>query len=407
MLWGDTHISWPLVGLASAWIMTKGYDMMRKRPIAVAYNAFLMYALPIAGQSAFKPLPFSVILELVRGSFQATNPYDRVFALLGQVAEDVDPDQRLFLEPNYTQSLASVYTDAARRILRQDRHLRILSAVQHAPEIDTTFPSWVPQWHKPSVENLGFRDEKSYYANFGELFDPGEDTFGVDPDTLVVHGIIYEKVSAVSDIMKEGHLGYKASGRFTEDFYQLLGDLASTEEEYRTTWSAEDEKFMLVRDDLPGDIDTSNYVFHPGKYSQREQVEAPKGHLSEYFLYWKERSSWNDTFHSDDENLMDWYRARAETPQGSEKCLGALYASHGRRVFKTEDGLAGLGPVAAQPGDYVCVLFGAIVPFVLRSRGDHWQLVGECFLPEIMKGQCVETARKGGCDRHNARFVLR
>lgn len=106
-------------------------------------------------------------------------------------------------------------------------------------------------------------------------------------------------------------------------------------------------------------------------------MAVPKGHLGEFFLYWKERSSWNDTFHSEDENLMDWCRAPSETPEGSERCLGALYASHGRRIFKTQDGLAGLGPAAAQPGDYVCVLFGAIVPFVLRYRGSYWQLVGE------------------------------
>ena len=25
LLWGNTYISWPLIGLASAWILTKGY----------------------------------------------------------------------------------------------------------------------------------------------------------------------------------------------------------------------------------------------------------------------------------------------------------------------------------------------------------------------------------------------
>lgn len=249
MLWGTTHIPWPLVGLAASWIMTKGYDMMRKRPIAGAYNAFLMYALPIAGKSAFKPLPFSVILELARGRFQSTNPYDRLFALLGQIAEDIDSDQGLFLEPDYTRPLAAVYTDATRRILRQDRHLRILSAVQHDLEIDPNFPSWVPKWHQPSIESLGFRDENSYYANSGELFTPADDTFGEDPDTLVVYGIIYETVCEVSGVMEEGQLGRNASGSWTREWYQLLEALASAEELYRTTWNAEDEKFNLVRDD--------------------------------------------------------------------------------------------------------------------------------------------------------------
>ncbi len=103
-------------------------------------------------------------------------------------------------------------------------------------------------------------------------------------------------------------------------------------------------------------------------------------------------------------SLIDWYRAQTKTPRAIERCLGALYPSHGRRVFRTETGVAGLGPAASQPGDYVCVLCGAIVPFVLRRRTDHWHLVGECFLPQIMKGECVESARKCGCE--DALFVL-
>jgi hypothetical protein len=67
--------------------MTKGYDMIRQRRVAGAYSSLLMYALPIAGKSAFKPLPLLVILELVRGRFRSTNPYDRVLALLEQTTD--------------------------------------------------------------------------------------------------------------------------------------------------------------------------------------------------------------------------------------------------------------------------------------------------------------------------------
>ena len=381
--------------------MTKGYDMIRKHPIQGAYNAFLMYALPIAGNSAFKELPFSVVTELVHGRFQSTDPRDRIFAMLGQM----HAGQNLTLLPDYTRSVKSVYVDTTQRILRQDRHLRILSAVQHKEQIDLDWPSWVPKWHEPGIEPLGFRDENSYYANAGELFDVEDGTFG--EGSLAVKGIVYDQVTELSDVMHEGQLGYQALGAFTPEWYQLLGALASAGEDYRTTWNAGKEKFMLARDDSGRETITMNYVQRPGRYSQREQIEPPKGHLSEFFLYWKERSSWADTFESDDKALMEWYRLRTKDTEDSERCLGALYSCHGRRVFVTKDGEYGLGPAIMEPGDYICVLYGAIVPFILRRRKDHWQLIGECFLPGIMKGECVETTRKTECHRHDATFILK
>jgi len=56
-----------------------------------------------------------------------------------------------------------------------------------------------------------------------------------------------------------------------------------------------------------------------------------------------------------------------------------------------------LGPEAAREGDVVAVLFGGIVPFVLRpfevpEGRKCWKLVGECFVPGLMQGEAVEEA---------------
>jgi hypothetical protein len=45
----------------------------------------------------------------------------------------------------------------------------------------------------------------------------------------------------------------------------------------------------------------------------------------------------------------------------------------------------------------VVVLFGGVVPFVLRpfereEGGRCWRLVGECFVPGLMQGEAVERA---------------
>jgi hypothetical protein len=80
-----------------------------------------------------------------------------------------------------------------------------------------------------------------------------------------------------------------------------------------------------------------------------------------------------------------------------ERALCSVNAMVGRRVVVLGDGAVGLGPAAAREGDVVVVLFGGVVPFVLRpvEREDEekcWRLVGECFVPGLMQGEAVEGA---------------
>ncbi|PVH78411.1 hypothetical protein DL98DRAFT_516747 [Cadophora sp. DSE1049] len=58
-------------------------------------------------------------------------------------------------------------------------------------------------------------------------------------------------------------------------------------------------------------------------------------------------------------------------------------------------------------GDEVVILFGGVTPFVLRPvplRDDKYkgqrsyQLVGECYVHGIMKGEAVEAWQKSGND---------
>jgi len=49
-----------------------------------------------------------------------------------------------------------------------------------------------------------------------------------------------------------------------------------------------------------------------------------------------------------------------------------------RQFFVTDGGYMGYGPKGLQTGDMVVVFLGARVPFVLRSCGNHYLLLGDC-----------------------------
>jgi hypothetical protein len=61
-----------------------------------------------------------------------------------------------------------------------------------------------------------------------------------------------------------------------------------------------------------------------------------------------------------------------------------------RRPFITTRGYVGLAPWHSEPGDIICILYGCVVPFVLRRNGAGYQLIREAYVHGIMDGEFVE-----------------
>jgi hypothetical protein len=64
--------------------------------------------------------------------------------------------------------------------------------------------------------------------------------------------------------------------------------------------------------------------------------------------------------------------------------------SRGKRLFITSRGYLGLGPSHMQVGDELVIIYGVIVPFLLRKGDIHRTLVGEAFVHGIMDGEFMD-----------------
>ncbi|KAF2825076.1 HET-domain-containing protein [Ophiobolus disseminans] len=66
--------------------------------------------------------------------------------------------------------------------------------------------------------------------------------------------------------------------------------------------------------------------------------------------------------------------------------------SHGKPVFTTADGHKGLRPSGARVGDVVVILYGGMVPYILRpgDDGETYTFVGESFLEDFMHGEAFD-----------------
>ena len=65
------------------------------------------------------------------------------------------------------------------------------------------------------------------------------------------------------------------------------------------------------------------------------------------------------------------------------------------RCFHTERGYIGLGPLATEAGDLVCVLEGHKAPVILHRRSSHHIFVGDCDVVGIMNGEVLEAVKRG------------
>jgi hypothetical protein len=90
---------------------------------------------------------------------------------------------------------------------------------------------------------------------------------------------------------------------------------------------------------------------------------------------------------------VDGLRSLSSTEDNMIQFRNAAIASYREcTCFNTASGLRGLGPGGMRPGDIVCVLYGASMPFVIRPEGAAYRLIGECYVHGLMRGQGVPEA---------------
>jgi hypothetical protein len=69
----------------------------------------------------------------------------------------------------------------------------------------------------------------------------------------------------------------------------------------------------------------------------------------------------------------------------------AMEPLHNFRPFISKKGYIGMAPEFANPGDAICIIFGAIAPYILRRHPDkRYELMGETYVHGIMDGEAMQ-----------------
>ncbi|KAF4637006.1 hypothetical protein G7Y89_g1055 [Cudoniella acicularis] len=312
------------------------------------------------------PFPLIYLMRSLR-TFGATDPRDKVFALLG-IAGDA---KALGLCPDYRKSCKKVYTELALALIRNGYH-DPLSLSDSSGGIDG-LPSWAPDWSTKSCRNpLQQRSldrstrpltailEPNFSAsgNKGTL-ELSSGSTGIHCMPLLLHGRVLGTVGQLGMAWVKGDVG------------GWLQDLHRLSYQTRDTFELSEEQQKIVWRTAVADQE-----IHQGKTKPRlsnEKVSSVHEALKDEDLSLTQVQTLIDA------GLGDYYEQLQAVAQG-------------RRPLLTSGGYFGIGPQETQLGDVLVIFLGAHVPHILRRHSEDstlW-LIGEAYVHGVMDGEAMK-----------------
>ncbi|KAL9036236.1 MAG: hypothetical protein Q9180_004415 [Flavoplaca navasiana] len=310
---------------------------------------------------------------------EATNPKDKVYALLG-MASDM-PDDADF-KPNYAKPVAEVYQDLVEFIVTKDRNLDILRACEiSGPEHD--LPSWVPDWSRASSYQA-LHSFASTLPNSASGNSVAVTHIPEGSSTLVAQGVYVDIVIEISDSpMSTSDAAPRDSlvERITDDIERLRDDIEPLTDDVKP-----------LTDDIKRLTDGI------------ERLANNIGRLTDNII----TNVLTDNIINNVLNAVDTHGPAIRTATGISSDGPPVPVSSVRYMsdfspnprpissFWTDTRLLGTTQASPMYGDIVCVLLGCSVPLILRPQEDDvYLLVGEARIAALMFGGVMKDVEEG------------
>jgi hypothetical protein len=297
------------------------------------------------------------------GPFKATNPRDKVYALLGLARE---ADKAIVVD--YSKPVEEVLMDLIKSSIGIDRNLHSLRGSRDA---STTGPSWIPTLSTlPS--GFSWANELKFHRASGALAP----VVWFDGELLIARGVrvgvlkdvigpfMNESIPQTDGGMQEFLAMADARGlracpvQLSNFVYELRGT------RHETFW-----RTVVMDRDILNPTNTVSPA--PDVFGKMYRV-----------------------FYGLEELPPDFapqLPAEARGPYFYSPFVTSMESSLANRCFfTTRCGRMGIGPRHSKPDDVVVVLFGGAFCFVLRRKGPHYQFIGDAYVRGAMDGECVE-----------------
>ncbi|KLU90125.1 hypothetical protein MAPG_09091 [Magnaporthiopsis poae ATCC 64411] len=288
------------------------------------------------------------LLEHSRGC-RSSDPRDRIYAFLPLTGHIYG------IEVDYTpqNTIENLLIHTAVRVILTEERLDILSHLEpDARSADSPLPTWVPEWSYLEVQNRSLLHVNARLATFPFFDSTPFDASNGQPtkarfvrrspdsrgsfDVLRVWGIVVDNVSRVDTF------GEPESIEGQEMWCTKWVSVVSG----RMIQNFADSIYMCVCDVLGLGVGVQVAVTE-----SQDSLEEFGGFLK----------NWID----------------------------------GRRFVVSPKGWVGLVSRGAEPSDYICILQGARIPFILRKVGSYYTIIGEAYIHGLMHGRAAAMVGDG------------
>jgi len=323
--------------------------------------------------------------------FNATDPRDKIFALLGLAADTGE----VILDPDYTALAEEVYTNTARYLLCRDACILILhKAGIGYPREYGDLPSWVPEWEYSTTETrmvLGAMEAMKYNAAGNTIAT----VRSVGNDIIIIDGIIVDTVKDLSSIRG----GAGAALCVTEDhFREIAQSFLVWFEEIENLIKSVRSPSKHAADLYLGGTQTWKEAIWRTLVANNALYKPAPAEFGEYFELFKVLLR---SVHTEGPSYLDRNQDLQKLSLFS-RAFG--FAAAHRRFFTTRNGYIGLTSPGSLPEDRVCIFLSGATPFIIRENASAsiengnrvWSLVGEAYVHGLMDGEALNMGKIEG-----------
>ncbi|KAL2063855.1 hypothetical protein VTL71DRAFT_4349 [Oculimacula yallundae] len=374
-------------------------------------------------------IKLSDALALLRRS-RSTDPRDMVYGLLGLISQTS-------IQPDYSNAnMQDVYLGLVHHCITEENSLDIITLCWKTGR-NPSLPSWVPDWSESWIAE--YEDEmegpaiplilKYGSGSLYHLIEATDDSVlftkwfangsiapkaSIDKSllTITAQGISIDRICSVGDytsrteddgeifffelfrnwedilLQRFGVCNDTRSGRSILDVFDrclniMIGYLSNSNADFAGEAREKLQQRLLEREEHEVTYRKSNTIYKGGCSIVEAFVrtivtdtDASFGPIStaKYDAFWD----------IDVTETLAW---------GLE--IYALAMATNRRLIISDTGYMGLAPIQTQSGDQICVLYGCSVPVVLREEHEGFNLIGECYVHGLMRGEAIDLARDG------------
>jgi hypothetical protein len=311
--------------------------------------------------------------------FPVTNRQDKIYSLLGICADRNDPAFTV----DYLELAQDTFTRYSKRFVEKGYGVNVLyCAANSRQRFDG--PSWVANWDDQEFPQtmLASVADSSYYSASGN----SSPTMHVLPDSsnLQISGIIVDELEQLSGFSPADDHRKCRNDIYTA--WKELQSLLKAENPYQGQCLHEVIWRTMICDKmgelLYGDMSAEARMLLAWDHKQMS----------------KETQSWYSVY-GDPIRTASYFPASEKIKRQHEEGFmqtavqyagTALNMMHWKRFAASSNGYLASVPVSSLPGDLVCVVMGATVPFVLRPLHGGYQLIGECYVHGLMCGEALK-----------------